>query len=865
MYPDMSGAWRMWGTEGLFRYGIFALVVVLLLVPVLAEDPDSNSSVTVLYENGTVAAEWTVDFTASPMEGYPPLCVKFTVEGPLGEYYWDFGDRSTSNSRNPVHCYQKPGSYRVVMKYFVGQIAGEVVKDSFIKVKDPVTFVDYTADPPTGSAPLTVQFTIIGTPTNIIWDFDDGSDSTEFNPVHQYTTPGLYTPTLTYCLDGACDRISKYNYIEVTEGQEVNFTADRQEGIAPFSTKFISSGPADSWSWDFGDGTTSYEKDPGHFYTQPGRYTVSLTYSIDGASYTISKPDYIWATSRTSPDFNASPRSGIAPLCVEFDMINRPPDWLWLFGDNTTSSDEHGFHCYGIPGSYDAGLQYCYNGMCEDLIKPGFITVQQPRIFTDIGDDEATIRFRTDAGEGLQYIWDFGDFGSSNQAAPTHRYESPGTYNVTLSVLGTCGCTSKGRTEVTVRPKNPLDFTATPVSGCAPHCVQFSEFSPSIPLTREWDFGDGEKSEEKNPFHCFQFPGKYSVTLKNEYPDHDENVTKPDLIVVNAVPQPSFSTNPGSGFAPATFTFTDTTVGYESKRFWNFGDGVTGTAERMDHTYPDPGVYNASLTVWGEGDCHNTVTRDIHVMAPEEVHYDLTGLPARGSVPLCTSFKMTGSPYQWSIDFGDGQTTTEQNPFHCYDIPGIYTPALHACDLSGCEDVIKDRYVVAIPEHYLTISLEPGWNLVSVPVSLEPGQDSVSIFAQVDTAGHSIFSWNSASGNWERMNRDSPLDPLTAVWIYTPSSVQVRLPVAVNNPQGELSRTLAKGWNLVSFAGVAEAPPAAAFPGDIRWSYLLRFDPLTQRYEEPIEHGKDEDMLLDPWKGFWMYMAEPGILTVPAL
>ncbi|MFH0967542.1 MAG: PKD domain-containing protein [Methanobacteriota archaeon] len=640
----------MTGLLGMNKKSVLFWVWTLLLflsilfpgVTALAELNQSteNQTVLVTYENGTVSAEWAVDFLASPLEGYPPLCVKFTVEGPIGEYYWDFGDGATSNSRNPVHCYEKQGIYWVKMQYFVGQIKGEVSKENYITVHDPMTFVDYKAEPTNGTAPLTTQFSIIGEPTNIIWDFDDGGDSTEFNPRHQYTEPGFYTPTLTYCLDGACEKISKYNYIEVTSGDEVNFTAERLDGIAPLSIKFVVTGPAETYSWDFGDGTTSYENNPAHFYSEPGIYTVSLIYSIDGASYSITKDNYIQVRSKYTPVFNASPRLGIAPLCVDFDMTNRPQSWIWEFGDNTTSTDDHAGHCYGVNGSYVVGLQYCYNGLCDTITEPDFITVQAPRIFTDPGDDDATIKFRTDAGEGLKYIWEFGDMTSAENAAPIHRYEETGTFNVTLSVLGPCGCTTKAYTEVTVDPKGPLDFSATPKQGCAPHCVQFSESSPAIPLTREWDFGDGETSDEKNPFHCYQFPGVYPVSLLNVYPDHEENVTKPDLITVQAVPKPSYSVNPGSGYAPVTITFTDTTVGYESKRFWEFGDGVTGTTARIEHQYVQEGVYNASLSVWGEGDCHGTVIQQIHVLRPVEVKYDLTGLPTRGIAHFAHHFRL---------------------------------------------------------------------------------------------------------------------------------------------------------------------------------------------------------------------------------
>ncbi|PKL59316.1 MAG: hypothetical protein CVV33_08460, partial [Methanomicrobiales archaeon HGW-Methanomicrobiales-4] len=331
-------------------------------------------------------------------------------------------------------------------------------------------------------------------------------------------------------------------------------------------------------------------------------------------------------------------------------------------------------------------------------------------------------------------------------------------------------------------------------------------------------------------------------------------------------PKPSFSVNPGSGYAPVTITFTDTTVGYESKRFWEFGDGVTGTTARIDHQYEQEGVYNASLSVWGEGDCHGTVIQQIHVLKPEVVRYDLIGLPRRGIAPLCTSFQVIGAPYQWDVDFGDGQTSTELNPFHCYESAGIYSPKLHACDAGGCEDVLKPTYVVAIPPYYETLNLYQGWNLVSTPVTLQPGQDTVNIFSDVNTSGHSLFSWNSASGQWMRMNKESPLDPLTGVWIYASEPAEIPLPISATGPEGNVTRLLTQGWNLVSFPGIAASPVEAAFPENLSWSYLLGFYAAEQRYTDPIEKGRSApDQMVDPRSAYWLYMASPGTFTVPAL
>lgn len=123
------------------------------------------------------------------------------------------------------------------------------------------------------------------------------------------------------------------------------------------------------------------------------------------------------------------------------------------------------------------------------------------------------------------------------------------------------------------------------------------------------------------------------------------------------------------------------------------------------------------------------------------------------------------------------------------------------------------------------------------PVEFEPGQDTVSIFSGVDTTGHSLFSWNSAAGQWMRMNKDTPLDPLTGMWIYAATPAAVPLPFATNNPEGNYNCLLAQGWNLISILEITESPVGAAFPDNLSWSYLLGFNAVEQRYTKTIEKG----------------------------
>lgn len=842
---------------------LFIAIIILTLSGVsfgLAEPNMTELNGTNNSPNNTsnLSAEWTVDFTASPFEGYPPLCVQFTVSGPQGEYSWDFGDGTTSNVMNPVHCYREKGSYWVKLKYYYGSLSGEVSKQDFVKVNDPELYVDFTADPPNGSAPLTTQFNLIGNPTNIIWHFGDGSDdSTDTNPRHQYVDPGNYSPTLTYCLAGSCEKLVKFNYIEVEQGKGVDFLAERENGTAPVCTRFVVQGEADSFKWDFGDGEVSYEKSPVHCYADPGAYTVSMTYTIEGASYTITKNRYLVYKPRETPDFTVTPLEGVAPLCVSYTIINPSQSWEFNFGDNSTGTGAQATHCFGTNGTYFPSLSYCSNGFCDTIEGKSAIIVHQPRILLNAGTNVNEFQFSTDAPEGLKYTWDFGDGSTAEGATTKHTYSTEGKYRVSLVVTGMCGCNAVTMKEITIKPREDLDFTATPVSGCAPHCVQFNEKSPEIPLSRLWKFGDGDTSEEKNPFHCYQLPGPYTVTLTDTFTNTTGEVVKENYITAYAVPKPSFTAYPPNGYAPLTVHFTDTTLDYTEKRYWNFGDTVTDTEKVVDHRFDEPGEYNVTLTVWGAGDCWGTKSQTIEVLKKENESYDFSGLPRRGVAPLYTSYKVTGTMQQADLNFGDGQMTVERNPLHCYDTAGIYSPSLHACDGdSGCEDVKKPSYVVAVSPQYLNMTLLQGWNLVSVPVTLENGYNTMDILSGVNTAGHSVFSWNSTSESWNPVKKGESLTPLSAFFIYVSNPVTIPLVIAQEGPEYNLTCPLNTGWNLVSFADVMTVSADEAFRSvDEFWSFVIGYDAVKQRFTTPISNGVDSaGSELDPRQGYWLFM-----------
>jgi PKD repeat protein len=163
------------------------------------------------------------------------------------------------------------------------------------------TTANFTADPRTGEAPLSVQFTdtSTGDPTAWTWDFgDQSSASYDQHPAHAYTAPGSYTVTLTVTGTVSTDTntIVRSNYITVTPTLlQADFTAQPRLGLAPLAVQFTDQSQGDvlTHTWRFGDDTTSLTRHPTHTYSVTGRYTVTLIAENAYGSDTVMRSSYI--------------------------------------------------------------------------------------------------------------------------------------------------------------------------------------------------------------------------------------------------------------------------------------------------------------------------------------------------------------------------------------------------------------------------------------------------------------------------------------------------------------------------------------------------------------------------------------------
>lgn len=211
-------------------------------------------------------------------------------------------------------------------------------------------------------------------------------------------------------------------------------------------------------------------------------------------------------------------------------------------------------------------------------------------------------------GNPISWLWDFDDGTTETNKSPSHTFQKPGTFNVTLKVTGSVQSdVASTKTAIQVMQKVRADFKAAPSAGPAPLEVTFLDDSDGNVVQRQWTFGDpgAKTSGEENPRHTYQKEGTYDVTLTvtgNSPGNQLKNESTHKIQIQVAKPSGAkFTATPLVGEAPLTVKFTDASSGNPNNWAWTFGDGGTATQRQATHTYANPGVYDVSLSVTGPG------------------------------------------------------------------------------------------------------------------------------------------------------------------------------------------------------------------------------------------------------------------------
>ncbi|MDQ3073745.1 MAG: PKD domain-containing protein, partial [Bacteroidota bacterium] len=454
-------------------------------------------------------------------------------------YAWDFGDGSTSNLASPTHTYTAFGSYDVKLKVTIdGGCADSVTLSDYINIRN-YTY-DFKASDTAGCGVFPIQFTNMVSPdmwfNNYTWDFGDGNTSTSKNPVHAYLNPGTYTVKLfIQSNDDSCHRtVTKTNYISIGVPPAANFTADDSSACeAPLNVSFTDqSTDAVSWLWDFGDGSTSTQQNPSHTYSSLGQYSVRLIVrNAESCPDTLIKTDYILLEAPAA-DFISPEPFGCksANTVLFFDRTTSPTPiakWTWFFGDGDSAITQNSFHEYDSAGNFTITLAIETQDGCRDTFRrTSFVSIgNKPTAdFTATPRDSCMsnliVAFTNLSTLHLpapdRYEWNMGNgdiINTTSPVGPVYSYDGtdPGFYTVRLIVFSN-GCSDTLEKVNHIRVRGPKAQFTVFQEPCREDSVFF--INGSLGANKFlWNFGDGDTSVLRHPFHKYNGAGTYPVRL----------------------------------------------------------------------------------------------------------------------------------------------------------------------------------------------------------------------------------------------------------------------------------------------------------------------------------------------------------------
>lgn len=656
-----------------------------------------------------IIGQTVASFAASSYSGCRPLNVQFTnTSTNATSYSWNFGNGNTSSQASPGNIYTNQGVYTVTLT--ANGPGGTNIKTAIITVVDPpvagFSVSQTTACQNVGSISFTNNSTSYD---SCVWDFGDGSTSSQINPTHIYQISGVFSVSLiAYNTANDCfDGFTMNQAITISPSPKLNITTNDsttcdQNHVFLFSAN---SSNINQWHWDFGDGNTSTIAAPSHVYTDSGFYDIKLiATNSSGCSDTVLKNDFIRIKYNPIPGVLPYYTHGCKPLGNSFSTnVGGIIHCLWNAGDGFIDSSLTSYHTYQQPGSYTVQLNVTYNNGCTNQNSYSYVQVDSTPAFTYTfniwnGCAPLSVQFSNSVpSAGYNWLWDFGDGTTSTLSTPSHTYTSNGAYVVSLSATNQYGCSYGFSAATKIKVTSPVAmFTADRTTGCAPLTVNFN--NQSVDATQYlWDFGDGNTSTLASPAHIYQQPGTYIIKLIAR-----DNSNCSDTLIYNQSIAVSLTSSlfavlpPVVACSPFTVNFQDNSI--SSSWLWNFGDGATSTLQNPAHTYTTAGNYTVSLSTQGaNGGCSQNIS-------------NLRNIIINGATPQFSHSESHCPPYQaiftdssvnavsWLWSFDDGSTSVLQNPSHIFSIPGYHTVALTVTTSQGCKaTIIKDYEVYFEP------------------------------------------------------------------------------------------------------------------------------------------------------------------------
>lgn len=556
-----------------------------------------------------------------------------------------------------------------------------------------------------------------GTITSWSWSFPGGvpATSTLQNPTVTYASPGFYSATLTVTNNFGSNTSSINNAIHIEGPPVVDFTSFIN-GSTAFFTYTGTQDAQNTFSWDFGDGSSSTLENPSHTYLLDGNYQVFLAVNNEcGSGYVV---DVVNIATPPVSNFTAFPISGCTPHFVQFESQASPNtiSWNWTFpgGNPGTSTMQNPTVTYETPGSYGVTLMVSNPQGSNTKTINNYINVSaSPTSSFTHAQSGLTFTFTNTSTNATSYIWNFGDGITSTLVNPTHTYSLPGSYVVTLSA-DNANCIPVVSTQNLIASTLPMALAeaTSPLTGCLPLTVSFQSNSLNNPTSILWLFEGGipGTSSLNNPTVLYNQEGQYDVILIVSNSLGEDTLTLSEYVTVQGPPTAVI----GNSQSGVSLTLTNQSLGANSI-IWTFPDGTTSSQDNITYIFTQNGHYTFGLGV--SNDCGTDTelfSVDINLF-PQAIVTSSTQIGCEPNQTLqFSAVEVPGGTYHWVFEGGNPSESNLQNPGVVFASTGSYNVGLVVTNPYGVDQVLLTDYITINPLPISLISVSETNALISL-------------------------------------------------------------------------------------------------------------------------------------------------------
>lgn len=392
--------------------------------------------------------------------------------------------------------------------------------------------------------------------------------------------------------------VLQVTHVTCYNGDGGSATINASGGIAPYNYNWPNVGQATQTATDLSAGEYIYE------VTDANGCVVSDTVEII-------QPDQILLV--TSTDTTICPGTFLS-LSVEASGGGGTYLITWEGGEGFGTEYEAYY-----TQTTNVGITAVDQNGCEAVPNSVIVTTYAPvnAVFEETVVDACTfpveVEFANTSTNAVSYNWTFGNGATSTEFLPSTAYDTAQTFTIKLVATSPDGCLDSTSQQLTVAPLPVAGFGIPYPEGCFPILVGlYNQSTPAV--SYQWDFGDGTTSDEASPYHFYENPGQYSVTLIITNAHGCMDTLTVDSAVF-AYPRPTAGFVPVMLSAPepgSAFQMVNTSIN-ASDYLWTFGDGGNSTLAGPTYDYPEFGSYTIILNATNEYGCTDTAMAHVYV------------------------------------------------------------------------------------------------------------------------------------------------------------------------------------------------------------------------------------------------------------